>query len=164
MVQRKRRIAPPLVRPTARGMQARRALPAPMQRRAIAARQGKPGIRTRIAAALRARAAVPIQRRPGGGNVRMKPTWARTGWAALPIIGPLFDILRNLLFRKESARAVKRQRVGILAKKTRPPLQPEKPISPGDRLAQARGNTERFAVKRAVTERSAARGKRKEAA
>lgn len=45
-------------------------------------------------------------------EVGQKPTWARTGWSSIPVIGGLLDLLRNIIFPREVFRATKRTRTG----------------------------------------------------
>ena len=45
-------------------------------------------------------------------EIGQKPVWARTGWASVPVIGGLFDLIRNIVFPKERFRTSKRAFIG----------------------------------------------------
>jgi len=45
-------------------------------------------------------------------EVGQKPGWALSGWSQVPVIGSLFDFMRNLFFSRERFRVSKRAFVG----------------------------------------------------
>ncbi|MBN2067173.1 MAG: hypothetical protein JW744_01765 [Candidatus Diapherotrites archaeon] len=133
-------------------------------RRAFSQRPARVPARSRLAAAVSGRGiAARLDRRPVGGEMKRQPAWSATGALSIPVLTPLFTWLRNLLFRGQQHRQVKRQFVGPLGSKVKPAYPGEPPMTPAGRLAEARGLNQFAARRQASQARQMPRGKKRAA-